>query len=379
MPRKKKAPEQEQSPQVQTSQSDTIVQAPLAQLSDLPVGYAELLADLEKEIGLARLRASVSINREMTLLYWQTGRRILERQQHQGWGAKVIDRLAADLRGKFPDLQGFSPRNLKYMRTLAATYPDVTFVQEALAQISWYHNITLLEKVKGEAERHWYIRQTIEHGWSRAVMVHHIESGLYQRQGRALTNFERTLPPQQSDLAREVLKDPYSFDFLMLAADARERDLERGLLEHLRNFLIELGVGFAFVGSQYHLEVGGEDFYLDLLFYHLRLRCFVVIELKLDEFRPEHAGKMNFYLSAVDDLLRHTADQPTIGLILCKDRNRVIVEYALRDTSKPMGVAGYTVRTGALPEGLRESLPSIDSLEAELRARTDGGADGDAV
>jgi predicted nuclease of restriction endonuclease-like (RecB) superfamily len=259
---------------------------------------------VKARIQAAQVRAVVAVNRELVLLYWGIGRLILERQQRQGWGAKVIDRLAADLHGSFPDLKGFSPRNLRYMKSLGEAYPEVQFVQQAVAQIPWGHNTHILDRVKGPTERQWYVRQSIEHGWSRSVLVLQIETGLYDRLGKAQTNFERTLPPALSDLARELLKDPYTFDFLTLADDARELDLQRGLLGHLRGFLLELGVGFALVGDRYHLEVGGEDFYLDLLFYHLRLRCFVVIELKMGSFQPEHAGKMNFYLSAVDDLLR---------------------------------------------------------------------------
>jgi len=337
---------------------------------DLPNGYSELLAELKSQIVSARLNAALSVNHELVLLYWRIGRQILSRQELEGWGSKVIDRLADDLRHAFPEMKGFSPRNLKYMRALAEAYSDEQFVQATLAQIPWYHNVTILDKIKDHAEREWYIRQTIQHGWSRNVLVHQIESSLYQRHGKAVANFDRTLPAPQSELARQILKDPYNFDFLSLGEEAQERDLERGLIEHLREFLLELGVGFAFVGSQYHLEVGGEDFYLDLLFYHLHLRCYVVIELKICEFQPEFAGKMNFYLSAVDDLLRHPEDRPSIGLILCKTRNRIIAEYALRDTLKPMGVAEYKI-TALLPEHLKGSLPSIEELEAEL-----GAADG---
>ncbi len=277
----------------------------------------------------------------------------------------MIDRLAQDLRREFPDMKGFSARNLKYMRAFAEAYPDKEFVQQPVAQIPWGHNVRTLDYVKDPAERIWYIRQTIEHGWSRNVLVHQIESGLYHRKGKAITNFDRTLPAPQSDLAREVLKDPYVFDFLGLTEDIRERELERQLIARIRDFLLELGVGFAFVGSQVHLEVGGEDFYLDLLFYHLKLRCYVVIELKTGEFKPEYAGKMNFYLSAVDDLFRHPDDRPSIGIILCKSKNKVIVEYALRDTTKPIGVSSYRL-TRALPEELKESLPSVEELEREL-------------
>ncbi len=300
------------------------------------------------------------------LLYWQMGRDILERQQQQGWGAKVVDRLAADLRRAFPDMKGFSPRNLKYMRAFAEAWPDEQFVQEALAQITWYHNIAIIEKVRDLKEREWYIHKTIEHGWSRNVLALHIDSRLYQRQGQAVTNFTRTLPSPQSDLAEQLLKDPYNFDFLTLGDEAHERDLEKGLLNHVREFLLELGVGFAFVGSQHRLEVGGEDFFIDLLFYHLRLRCFVVIDLKMKAFKPMDVGQMNFYLSAADDLLRHPGDQPSIGIIICRTKNRVVAEYALRDMNKPIGVSTFQI-TESLPEQLKASLPTIEELEAELR------------
>ena len=299
------------------------------------------------------------------LLYWQLGREILERQQRHGWGAKVVDRLARDLRHAFPDQKGFSPRNLKYMRAFAETWPDEAFVQQLAAQIPWFHNCVLLEKLGDQQQRIWYARQTIEQGWSRSILIHQIESGLYQRQGRALTNFERALPPERSDLARQLLKDPYNFDFLGLGIDAQERDLEKGLLLHVRDFLLELGVGFAFVGSQYHLSIADQDYYLDMLFYHLKLRCFVVIDLKIGEFKPEDAGKMNFYLSALDDILRHPDDQPSIGLILCKSKNQVIVEYTLRDMRKPIGVSEYQL-TQALPDYLQTSLPTIEELEEAL-------------
>jgi predicted nuclease of restriction endonuclease-like (RecB) superfamily len=262
-------------------------------------------------------------------------------------------------------MTGLSPRNLKYMRAFAEAWPDRSIVQQLVAQLPWGHNIRLLEAVKLPEERVWYARQTVEHGWSRAVLAHHIEGRLFERTGKAPTNFARTLPSPQSDLARELLKDPYDFEFLVAAADISERELERGLLDNLRELLLELGKGFAFVGSQYHVEIGGQDFYLDLLFYHLRLRCFVVIDLKIDEFKPEYAGKMNFYLSAVDDLLRHPTDAPTIGLILCKGRSEVIVEYALRDSTKPMGVAEYRV-SSQLPKQLQAELPTASDLAREF-------------
>jgi predicted nuclease of restriction endonuclease-like (RecB) superfamily len=336
----------------------------------IPEGYAQFLGDLKERIRRAQLRAALSVNRELVLLYWGMGRDILARQGEQGWGAKVIDRLAADLKKAFPEMSGFSPRNLKYMRSFAAAWPDEPIVQQAAAQIPWFHNCILLDKVKDPEERAWYVRKTLEHGWSRSVLALQVESGLFHRQGKAVTNFEATLPNLQSDLAQQLLKDPYNFDFLTLGDDAQERELERGLLEHIRSFLLELGVGFAFVGSQYRLEVGGEDFYIDLLFYHLKLRAFVVIDLKATEFRPEYAGKMNFYLSAVDDLLRHPADEPSIGLILCKARNKVMAEYALKDVGKPIGISGFKLAE-SLPESLKGQLPTIADLEAELSGAGD--------
>lgn len=258
------------------------------------------------------------------MLYWSIGRDILTRQTAEGWGTKVIERLARDLQTEFPGVKGFSLRNLKYMRAFAGAWPDAEIVQQVAAQIPWFHNCTLLDKLKEPLQRIWYARAAVEYGWSRAVMTHQIESGLYDRQGQAITNFKNTLPATQSDLAQRITKDPYIFDFLTLRKEAHERELEQGLLNHLRDLLLELGKGFAFVGSQYHIEVGDQDFYLDLVFYHIQLRCWIVIDLKMEDFRPEFAGKMNFYLSAVDDLLRHPGDQPSIGLILCQGRNPLV-------------------------------------------------------
>lgn len=338
----------------------------------VPAGYAAFFAGLKERVRAAQVKAALAVNAELVLLYWSVywsvGRDILARQKQEGWGTQVIDRLSADLRAAFPEMQGFSPRNLKYMRAFAAAWPDEAIMQQVVARLPWGHNVRLLDYVKGREERLWYARQAIEHGWSRNVLVAQIETGLHERAGKALTNFHATLPPPRSDLAQQMLKDPYVFDFLTLGIDAQERDLERGLVEHVRDFLLELGVGFAFVGSQVHLEVGGEDFFLDLLFYHLKLRCFVVIELKGGAFKPEYAGKMNFYLSAVDAQLRHEGDQPSIGLILCKEKNRVIVEYALRDTSKPIGVSAYRLLE-KLPAKLAGSLPTVEALEAELGAK----------
>jgi len=307
-----------------------------------------------------------SVNRELVTLYWQIGREILDRQQRQGWGAGVVDRLARDLKAAFPDMRGFSPRNLKYMRSLAQAWPDAEFVQQPAAQLPWFHLCTLLDKIKDPEQRIWYAGKTLEHGWSRQVLTMQIETGAYTRAGSAVTNFRETLPPQQSDLARDALKDPYIFDFLGLTEDAQERDIERALTRHITRFLLELGAGFAFVGRQYRLDVGGDEFFIDLLFYHLKLRCYVVVELKTTPFRPEYAGQLNFYLSAIDAQVKAPDDQPTIGLLLCKEKNRLVAEYALRGVAKPMGVAEYQLLR-QVPESLGTTLPSIDQIEAELR------------
>lgn len=339
----------------------------VTQPSAVPADYLYLLQQLTEKIRTAQIRAALSVNHELVLLYWHIGREILLRQEQQGWGAKIIDQLAADLRREFPTMKGFSARNLKYMRAFANAWPDLPIVQQVAAQLPWFHNCVLLDKLAEPAERLWYARQTIQHGWSRNILVHQIQSRLHLRQGQAQTNFARTLPAPQSELTQQILKDPYNFDFLDLGEEAHERDLERALLSHLQQFLLELGVGFAFVGSQVHLAVGERDFYLDMLFYHLKLRCFAVIDLKIGEFEPEHAGKMNFYLSAVDAQLRHPDDQPSIGLILCRNKDRVVAEYALRDVNKPIGISAYEL-TQALPVQYQGSLPTIEQLEAELRA-----------
>lgn len=327
--------------------------------------YAQFLRELKERIRNAQIKAALAVNRELILLYWQIGREILTRQQQEGWGTKVINKLAKDLQKAFPEMKGFSRTNLLYMRAFAGAYPDEQIVQQAAGQIPWFHNCVLLDKVKNSTERLWYINQTIQYGWSRSILTHQIESGLYHRQGAATTNFNQTLPPPQSDLAQQVLKDPYNFDFLNLGKEARERDLENALVEHIRDFLLELGVGFAFVGSQYPIQVSGKQFYLDLLFYHFRLHCFVVIDLKVVEFEPEFSGKMNFYVSVVDDMLRGADDRPTIGIILCKTQDKTIVEYALQDINKPIGISTYQF-SNALPEQLQGSLPTIEQLELEL-------------
>lgn len=323
--------------------------------------YATLLQEIKHRVRVAQTRAALAVNRELVLLYWSIGRDILARQRAEGWGAKVIDRLAKDLGAEFPGVEGFSSRNLKYMRAFAEAWPEQEFVQQVIAQLPWGHHTRLLDRIKDRPTREWYLKAAIENGWSQNILVHQISSRLHERQGKAVTNFARALPPEGSELAEQLLKDPYQFDFLTLSAPARERQLELGLLNHLRDLLLELGRGFAFVGSQVPLEIDGQTFYLDLLFYHVRLHCYFVIELKVGAFKPEYAGKLNFYLSAADDLLRTTGDAPTLGLLLCESRGKSIVEYALRDVSKPIGVSTYRV-TRQLPAPLRNEIPSIEDL-----------------
>lgn len=338
----------------------------MSQATTLPAGYAEWIADVKRRIRAAQQRAALAVNQEMLQLYWQIGRDILDRQAVAGWGTGVLSRIEADLRAEFPEMRGFSRSNLKYMRAFAEAWPDPSAIgQRFVGQLPWGQNITLLTKLKAPEERLFYAARAVEHGWSRPLLTHHIELRTLEREGKAVTNFEQRLPKPQSDLARETLKDPYRFDFLSLGSEAEEREIEAALVTHITKFLLELGAGFAFVGRQVHLEVGGRDFYIDLLFYHLRLRCFVVLELKAVEFEPEHTGKLNFYLSAVDQQLRHEHDNPTIGLLLCKSNNRIIAEYALRDVNKPIGVAEYQL-VQALPAQLEASLPSIERLQAEL-------------
>lgn len=346
----------------------------------LPTDYQAFLEDLKKRIRSAQVRAGLAASRELILLYWDLGKAIHEQQNKKGWGSSTIERLSQDLQNAFPGIQGFSPRNIWRMRAFYRAYTgdieslpqpvaelDGKNLPQAVAEIPWGHNVVLMEKVKDPVERLWYIQKTIENGWSRNILIHQIEANLFRRQGKALTNFEQALPAPQSDLAQQILKDPYVFDFLTLEEEARERDLENALLDNIREFLLELGVGFALVGSQYPLQVGVEDYYIDLLFYHLKLRAYVVIELKMTDFKPEYAGKMNFYLSAVDDLLRSEHDNPSIGMILCKSRDKLTVEYALRDLRKPIGVSRYEVRlVKSLPKQLKGQLPTIEQLETEL-------------
>jgi predicted nuclease of restriction endonuclease-like (RecB) superfamily len=343
------------------------------------------------------VRAHLAVSRELILLYWSIGRDIVIRQKSEGWGKAVIEKLAADIQSAFPGLEGFSANNVWRMRAFyiacrefrslpqpvaekaaqkpaqpAQEIPSPILAQAAqelpppeFTMIPWYHNVLLVQRVKDPASRLWYARMTAEHGWSRNILALQIDAAAHTRHGKAVTNFKTTLPSPQSDLAQQIVKDPYNFGFLTLGHDARERELELGLIEHLSKFLVELGTGFAFVGRQVHLDVGGEDFYLDLLFYHLRLRCFVVIDLKRGAFKPEYASKMNFYLNVVDDQKRHPDDQPSIGLILCQDKKSLVAEYALRGMTKAIGISEYQL-TRKLPKKLKGALPTIEEIEKEL-------------
>lgn len=374
------------------------VKKPLRSKSDSH--FIELLTDVKGRIQTAQTRAILAVNAELVHLYWDIGRMIDERQRNEGWGTAVIPRLSLALHNELPELKGFSERNIKLMLAFYREYPNPSvFMQQPVAQIParsmlpqpmpnlpeaaivppvvaqlpdsliwtvpWAHHVILMQKVKDLAVRRWYMEQALALGWSRNILVLQIESQAHARHGQAVTNFDRLLPAPQSDLARQTLKDPYIFDFLTMAEPFHERELETSLVRHLEKFLLELGQGFAFVGRQYRLDVGGEDYYLDLLFYHLRLRCFIVIELKKGEFKPEYAGKLNFYCNVVNDCLRRQADQPTIGLILCQGRNRVLAEYSLSGIDKPIGISTYEL-TRALPSKLQSALPTVEEIEAEL-------------
>jgi predicted nuclease of restriction endonuclease-like (RecB) superfamily len=342
--------------------------------AEMPADYAAWLAEIKSRIHGERLRLVLASNSAMILLYWEIGQRILQKQAEQGYGTKVVDRLAADLRDAFPDMKGFSPRNLKYMRAFAAAWPERELVQQTAAQVPWFHNCLLLDRVQDAATRQWYIAAARREGWSRNILGLQIEGRAHLRHGKAQNNFPATLPPNDSDMAVQIFKDPYLFDFLGTDAPRREAELERGLMEHIQKFLLELGQGFAFVGRQVHLEIGGDDFYLDLLFYHLKLRCYVVIELKARKFEPGDGAQLGMYMTAVDRLLAHPDDKSTLGLLLVREKNRVLVEYALGGSTQPISVAEWeTQLTRALPNELRGSLPSIEEIEAELSRDVGGG------
>lgn len=327
--------------------------------------YLETIEQIKTEIQAAQYKAAASVNQELILLYHSIGEVI---NSHKVWGNKFIDSLAKDIKLAFPDAKGYSVRNLKYMAKFAMTYPDREFVQTVSAQIPWSHNIAILDKVKDRAQRIWYIRKAAENGWSYSVLIHQIESGLYERQAIAekVSNFESRLPSPQSELAVQTMKDPYIFDFIPFKEDMIERDIERALVQDVTKLLLELGTGFAFLGNQYCINVGGDDFYIDLLFYNLNLRCYVVIELKTGSFKPEYAGQLNFYLSAVDGILKTEQDNPSIGLLLCKSKNDLVAEYSLKDMSKPMGVSEYRV-TCDLPRELEKQLPSVEDIQKHIQ------------
>lgn len=328
--------------------------------------YLQIIETIKGQIKGAQYQAALNVNRELIMLYYHIGKVINE---HKTWGNKFIENLAADIRLSFPNVKGYSVRNLKYMAKFAETYPDETFVQQAVAQIPWGHTVVLLDKFSDSTVRNWYIEKTIENGWSRNVLIHQIESDLYARQVLAgkIANFENRLASPQSELALQTMKDPYIFDFIPFSEDMMERDIENALVKDITKLLLELGTGFAFLGNQYHINVGGDDFYIDLLFYNLNLRCYVVIELKTGEFKPEYAGQLNFYLSAVDGILKRPDDNPSIGLLLCKSKNDLVAEYALKDMSKPIGVSEYKI-TSCLPDDLSKQLPSVEDIQRRIKS-----------
>lgn len=335
--------------------------------SELSQTYFETLNKLKEKIRSTQIKAMIKVNQELIQLYWEIGVAISEKQEKEGWGAKTIERLAKDLKDAFPHTKGFSRTNISYMVQFAKEYPEIEIIQQLVGQIPWGHNLILIQRLNTKEERLWYVKKIIENGWSRNTLSIWIDSDLYRRQGKAITNFSNTLPTPQSDLASQTLKDPYLFNFLSLTENYEERELEKGLTDHIQKFLVELGKGFAFVGKQYELKIENTIYYLDLLFYHLELNCFCVIELKGAAFKPEYAGKINFYLSAVDDLIKRPHDNPSIGILLCKDKNKTEVEYALRDIKKPIGVASYeTEIVKSLPENLKSSLPTVEEIEAEI-------------
>ena len=331
--------------------------------------YKSWLKILKQKVLTTQLKAAVQVNSTLLTFYWELGEDIVRRQAEANWGDGFLKQLSKDLMAEFPDMKGFSRRNLELIRQWHLFWnqsPEIA--QQAVAQLTripWGHNQLIINKCQTEAEALYYVQNTIEYGWSRSVLTLQIESGLCQREGKAISNFSATLPATQSDLAQQTLKDPYVFDFLTLTQSYNEKELERGLIEHITQFLLELGAGFAYMGKQVYLQVGQQDFYIDLLFYHAHLHCYVVIELKAGDFKPEHAGKLNFYIKAVDELVRREGDAPTIGMLLCKNKDKLVAEYALSDIQKPIGVSEYQL-TQSLPEDLQSQLPSIEEIEQGL-------------
>ncbi|MDD4854212.1 MAG: PDDEXK nuclease domain-containing protein [Sulfuricurvum sp.] len=327
--------------------------------------YNSFLVDIKNQIKVSQQKAFSAINQEMILLYFNIGLAIEKRQNELGWGAKVIDKLSRDILREFPNMSGFSTRNIKLMVQFYKEYANDEIGQLSVAQIPWTHNIILIQKIKDKVLRYWYIQKTLENGWSKDVLSLMIKSEVHKREGNLVSNFKNILPPFESDFVQQSFKDPYRFDFLTITEPFRERELENNLIKHMERFLIELGSGFAFVGRQYKLEVGDDEFYIDLLFYHLKLRCFVVIELKKGKFKPEYSGQVNFYCSAVDSVLAQKEDNPTIGLILCQEKNEIVAEYSLRNMSQPIGISEYQL-TEILPKEFESSLPTIEMIENEL-------------
>lgn len=334
---------------------------------NMPEGYSDFIKEIKDRILKKRLDTVIAANSAMIILYWEIGKAILQRQQNEGWGAKVIDRMSYDLKQAFPELSGFSPRNLKYMRKFAEAWSDFEIVQRIVALIPWRSNITLLDKLNDPEVRIWYAQKTIEHGFGKDMLVFQIETELHKRQGATINNFNVSLPPTQSDLTSQIFKDPYIFDFLGTSDPRIEAELEQKLIDHIQKFLLELGQGFSFVGRQVHLELGDQDFYIDLLFYHLKLRCYVVVELKAGEFEPGFISKLNMYMNVINDTMLHPDDKPSIGLLLVKSKNKVLVEYSLSGNSNPIGVANWERGIkDSLPDNLKASLPSIEEIEKEL-------------
>ena len=331
--------------------------------------YKNWLKDLKQKVLQTQLKAAVKVNTTLLQFYWELGEEIVFRQAQSSWGDGFLKQLSKDLMAEFPDMKGFSFSNIKYIRQWVVFYSQEKVISQQLVgqltQIPWGHNIAIISKSQSHDEASYYVTKTQKHGWSRSVLVHQMESGLWQREGKALSNFEQTLLSPQSDLAQQTLKDPYIFDFLALTSEYNERELEQGLVNHITQFLLELGAGFAYIGKQVPIQVGERDFFLDLLFYHTQLHCYVVIELKAIDFEPEHAGKLNFYIKAVDESLRQEGDQPTIGILLCKNKDKLVAEYALSDIQKPIGVSEYQL-TQSLPKNLQSKLPSIEEIESEL-------------
>lgn len=328
--------------------------------------YKNLLEDIKKRIHQAQSKALYAVSTEMILMYYDIGNIIIQRQKVEGWGKGIVSKIAVDLKNEFSEVKGFSDRNLGYMMQFAKEYANISILQQSVAKLPWGHNIALLQRVKEPQKRNWYANKVLENNWGRDTLVQMIKTNLWDRQGHSAHNFSVTMPLPQSELANETLKNPYIFDFLTLTETFTERELELEIIKHIEKFLLELGTGFAFVGRQYKLSVSDKDFYLDLLFYHLKLRCFVVIDLKKGDFKPEYAGKMNFYCSAVDDLIRYPSDNSTIGLILCQNNNKIFAEYALKDINKPIGISEYEL-TRILPQHIESSLPSIEEIEKELQ------------